>query len=72
MDKIVDKLVAKIKRVGLFESDEDGTYKDKFIKQLKETINIDKLSEKFDEKLGSLPNSLRSILCDKVQNELRY
>ena len=64
--------MAKIKKVGLFDSDDEGTYKDKFIKQLKETINIEKLTDKFDEKLGNLPTALKSMLCDKVQNELRF
>jgi len=63
--------VTKIRKIGLFESDEDGTYKEKFIKQLKETINIDKFYDKLDNKIGDLPKSLRSMLCDKVRNELR-
>ena len=65
-------MTTKIKKYGLFESTEDSSVTQKFVDKIKKSIDLDRLMDKFDDKVGNLPDKLKAMLCDKVKGELRW
>jgi hypothetical protein len=59
-DKIVDKIIIKLNKLNVFDSDSNDSFKEQFFEKIKRAINLDRFQVKIEDKLGEVKSMLET------------